>query len=247
MEGIEENKQEMQPKGREAYLAVFKSRNPDMEGDPDEDSLWDHASKGWSERDEMEGRYNELNGLNSKLAENIAGDPRFAQFVAMVANGEPLMYSLGKCFGPLLDQLSDEHLEEMQKGQSEYAAGYDKIKGNFAQYKADLKKYGEENGLDEEMLNKIDDAIMDLAEAFNDRVITPEIIDIVYKGLDSENLQQAANIAGKNEAIDDMKGKGGESPVPDLGGRRTKTDATPKLVTEDDDKYVPLSESLEKV
>ena len=221
MDGAEENKMDMQPKGRAAYLAVFKSRNPEMTEEPEDDAMWDHAGRGWQERDEMEGRYNELNGLNTKLAENIAGDPRFAQFVAMVANGEPLMYSLGKSFGPLIDQISDEHLEELQKGQADYAAGYDKIKGNFSQYRTDLQKYCEENGLDEEMQNKIDDAIMDLADAFNDRAIGTDIIDIVYKGLDSENLQQAANVAGRNEAIDESKGKGGESPVPDLGGKKT--------------------------
>ena len=103
----------------------------------------------------------------------------------MIANGEDPMYSIGKVFGNLLDKLDDESLEKYKKGQDEFSARYKKVKDNFGAYEATLKKYAEKNKVDPEMIARINSAILDMAEAFSDREIPEEVIEIVHKGLEA--------------------------------------------------------------
>jgi hypothetical protein len=235
------------PKGRAALLAIFKAKNADMTDEPDDESLMDWAHKGIGERDEYEGKYNELNGSNERLASVVSEDPRFAQFIAMVAGGENLAFSLGKCFGNMLDNLDDESLEQLRSGQEEYKARFQKVKDNFSTYEATLKAYAEENKLDPEMVERINDTILDLAEAFNDRAIPREVIEIVHKGLDYDETKEAelaaAELAGKNSAIDEMKGvKGSKSLLPDPNGVGTNKEIRKKPVYEP--KVVTIAEAL---
>ncbi len=237
------------PKGRAALLAIFKAKNADMTDDPDDESLMDWAHKGIGERDEYEGKYNELNGSNERLASIVSEDPRFAQFIAMVAGGENIAFSLGKCFGNMLDNLDDESLEQLRAGQEEYKARFQKVKDNFSAYESTLKAYAEENKLDPEMVERINDAILDLAEAFNDRAIPREVIEIVHKGLDYDETKEAdlaaAELAGKNSAIDAMKGaKGSKSLLPDPNGVGTNK-VIKKKPTFVEPKVVSLAEALQ--
>ena len=163
--------------------------------------------------------------------------------MAMVAHGENLMYALGSVFGNILDELSAEDLAALRKGQEEFKARFSTVKDNFNSYRANLQKFATENGLDEEMTDKIDDAINDMADQFADRVISPETIELVYKALNAENLiaeaeqvseaeLEAAKAAGANEAIDAMKGKKTEtSPVPDMGGGKGNKKQPRKILT----------------
>lgn len=234
--------QEQPPKGRAAMMAMYKERNPETSDEPDDDTLFDWAGKGYSQHDEVKGKYDSLNGANEKLAAVVAEDPRFAKFMAMVAHGENLMYALGSVFGNILDELSTEDLEQLRKGQDEFKARFSKVKENFDSYTASLKKYGEENGLEQELVDRIDDAINDIADAFADRVIPEELIELVHKGLEAENISvaelEAAKIAGANDAIDAMKGKKAEAtPVPDVvGGKGSKKTTMPR--------YTPKVESM---
>jgi hypothetical protein len=236
------------PTGRAALLAIFKAKNADMTDEPDDESLMDWAHKGIGERDELEGRYNELNGSNERLASIVSEDPRFAQFIAMVAGGENLAFSLGKCFGNMIDNLDDESLEQLRSGQEEYKAKFQKVKDNFSAYENNLKAYAEENKLDPKMVERINDAILDLAESFIDRDISREVIELVHKGLDADEDKtaelEAAKLAGKNEAIDAMKGaKGSKSLLPDPNGVGTNKVIKKKPLFEEP-KVISLAEAL---
>ena len=244
-----EQQQEQTPRGRAAMLAMYKERNPEVSDEPDDDSLFDWAGQGYKQHDEIKGKYDGLNSANEKLAAVVAEDPRFARFMAMVAHGENLMYALGSVFGNILDELSAEDLAALRKGQEEFKARFSTVKDNFNSYRANLQKFATENNLDEEMTDKIDDAINDMADQFADRVISPETIELVYKALNAENLiseaeqvseaeLEAAKAAGANEAIDAMKGKKTEtSPVPDMGASKgNKKTQKPK--------YEPKVESM---
>lgn len=230
------------PKGKAAMMARYKKMNPDNADDPDDESLMDWAHKGLGERDEFEGKYNSLNGMNEKLASAVGESPRVAQFIAMIANGEDPMYSIGKVFGNLLDKLDDESLEKYKKGQDEFSARYKKVKDNFGAYEATLKKYAEKNKVDPEMIARINSAILDMAEAFSDREIPEEVIEIVHKGLEADENKdaelEAAKLAGKNEAIDELKGNKTSQPVlPDPNGVRTNKPVQKKA-------YTPKNENL---
>lgn len=246
------NQQEQAPRGRAAMLSMYKSRNPETSDEPDDDTLFDWAGKGYTQHDELKGKYDSLNGSNEKLAAVVAEDPRFAKFMAMVAHGENLMYALGSVFGNILDELSAEDLAELRKGQEEFKQRFSTVKDNFNNYQSELKKFAADNGLDDAMVDQIDDAINDMADAFADRVIPVETIALVYKALNADNLiaeaeqvaeaeLEAAKVQGSNEAIEAMKGKKIEtSPVPDMvqnkGNKKNKMPRyEPKIVNMADD------------
>lgn len=241
------------PRGRAAFLERYRTANPDITEEPDDDTMYDWGIKGLNERDELRGKYDALNGANEKLAAVVGEDPRFAQLIAMVANGENVMYALGKTFGNILDELDDESLENYRKGQDEFKARYNQIRDNFKSYENTLKAYGEENKLDEQTLMEINETILDLAEAFNDRAIPREVIEIVHKGLDYDEDKtaeiEAAKLAGKNEAIDAIKSKKVQTtPLPDLGAGKTQPKKAgymePKFK---DERYEPYVNDLEVI
>lgn len=241
-------------KGRNALMAMYKQQNPEMAEEPDEDSLFDFAGRGFSERDEYRGKYDALNGANEKLAQVVSEDPRFAQWVAMVADGENPLYALGKTFGNIIDELDDASLEQLRSGQEEFKNRFNQVKQNFSTYEADLKSYCESNGYDAERMNNINNAILDIAEAFNDREIPTDIIELVDKGLDYDNeksaLSEAEKLAIKNETIEGLKSGANKpaSPLPDLqGAKKQPENRPPALAKSDDDTYKPYTDRLEVV
>ena len=251
--------QEQAPKGRAALLALYKTRNPETSDDPDDDMLFDWAGKGYSEFDEIKGRYEGLNASNERLASVVGEDPRFAKFIALVANGKNPMYALGSIFGNILDELSADDLEKLRAGQEEFKSRFNQVKDNFNSYVATLKKYGADNNLDEDMLNRIDDTIMDIADAFADRNIPEELIKVIHTGLDAENILEKATelteaeraaerSAGANEAIDAFKGKKTEtSPVPDMVANKNESDNSMRKQRFNDKKPKSYTDKLKVV
>lgn len=217
--------EEKTPTGRVAFMKRYRDAHPDIEEDPDDDALFDYAGGAFTERDELQGRYDSLNGANEKLASIIGEDPRFAQFIAMVANGENMWYALGTTFGDVINQLDEESLAELQSGQEDYKNRYTKMKDSFSSFEQKLSDYGARNELSEEQVNEIKESILDLADMFNSGDISDEMFEMVYKGIDYDNEHtaqlEAAQLAGRNDAIVDMKNrKTGASPLPDLAGDR---------------------------
>ncbi len=238
--GLDEVVEAPQLSGRAGFIERYKSRHPDLTDEPDDDSLFDFAGKTWDERDGIQEKYDALNGANEKLAAVVQEDPRFAQLIAMVASGESPLYAIGKCFGSIIDELDEERLEELRRGQDDFKKQYDEMRNNFKTYEATLKSYVEKNGLSEEDAEKINNAILDIAEALNHGDIPEEVIDNVWKGMDYENEKtaelEAAKLAGKNEAIEAVKGKKTTTPaLPDLAARKTNklppiVDSEPKRI-----------------
>lgn len=249
---IEEGAAAVMPKGRAAMLAAFKGANADREDDPEDDELFDFGHKAFGERDELKGKYDTLNGANDKLAAAISEDPRFAKFIAMVGSGEKPLYALGRIFGNVIDQLDEEATEGLKKGQEEYSSSFNQLKQNFEAYKENLKQYGADNGLDDGTLQKINDHILDLSDAFMNWDITADVIDGVYKSIDYDEDKSAMNeaeaLAIKNKTIDDMKGGGSKPtpPVPDVMGSKKQAELQKGPVFSNDEEYKPYSDRLVK-
>jgi len=238
------------PKGRAALLALYKNKNPEATEDPDDDTLSDFGVSGHTERDEMAGKYEKLNGSNGTLAAAIGQYPVFAHWIAKIGQGENPWFALGKALGPLADKLDDESLEQMRKGQEERAAQSQQVNQNFSNYEANLKAYVEKNGLSEEQAVAINNLILDLAEAFIERDIPEEVIDLVYKSLDYDDEKtaqaDALKLATKNEMIDEFKKtQGSESAIPDLAGANSGKRAAKPSVQNTEAAYKPLSETME--
>ena len=235
------------PKGRTAFMARYRGANSEITDDPDDDTMYDWAG---TQIDDLSSRYKSVNGANEKLAEVVGQDPRFAQFIAMVAGGENLMYALGKTFGNMVDELDDEAIENLRKGQEEYSARYKRVQENFATYENTLKAYGEKNGLTPDQLSAVNNAILDIAEAINEGEIPEEVIDNIWKGLDYDTERtseiEAAKLSGRNEAIEAIKDKKTTAPLPDLSGGRIQPKRQAPVI-KNDESYKPYVDELEVV
>ena len=212
---IEDQEQQEQPpiekNGREAFIEKYRGYHPDSPEELDDEDLWKYAGSGLGERDEYQGKYNSLNSANEKLAQVVGEYPEIAQFISMIANGESPLYAIGKSFGDMADKFDEASLEEFRKGQEEYRAEVQRINTNIENYKTTLKNYAEKHGLSEEDVANVNNTILDVAEALRTGDINEEVIDNIWKGMDYESATtanlDAAKLAGKNEAIEDMKSK----------------------------------------
>ena len=247
---IEEKKDEMQlpNKGRAAFMEMYKTHHPDITDEPDEDTLFEYAGQGYGERDELRGKYDSLNSANEKLASAISEDPRFTDFIAMIGSGEKPLYALGKIFGNLIDQLDEEGTEQLKNGQTEYSSNFNQLKQNFTDYKARLKQYGEDTGKDDATLQKINDIILDLSEAFMNWDISTEMIDGVFKMIDYDSDKSAEieseKLKARNDLIDEQKPGGAASTIPDMAGSRNQP-TKPVMPVLKDEGYVPYAERLQ--
>lgn len=241
------------PKGRAAFMEAYKQRNPDVTEDPDDDSLFEYAQRGLSERDELEGNYKGLNTANETLASAIAAIPPLAQWIAAISNKENPWKALGEILGPQAENLDDESREQLQQGIANFNAQQETTKAKIAKYHSALDSYVAANELTPEDREEIHNTIMDMIEAFIDYDITEEIIEHVWKGKDSEAIKatelEALKLSIRNEVINEMKGaKREKSPVPDTGGAGNGTKPPkPKFADTENQPYKPLSETMEVI
>lgn len=246
-------------RGRAAMMDLYKKRNPDMSDEPDDDSLYDFASRGYAEHDDLKGKYDILNGANETLASAVGDIPMLARWLSGIGHGENPWKHLGRILGPKCENLDDEAIAQLKEGQAEFDERFKKIGENFKNYEKDLADYAQENSLSEEMVDEIDGVIMDVADAFAERVIPKDFIKFIHEALDapakiaeaeavSTAELEAAKVAGANEAIEGMKGgKSEATPVPDLGGNKGKASKMPAKPRFNDQKPRDYSDRLEKV
>jgi hypothetical protein len=213
------------PKGRAAMLARYRGKNPEAGDDIDDEALWEYANNGHSE---LEGKYNQLNGANTRLAELVGKDPRLASVLSMLAGDNPksLPYAVGTVYGK---DFMDGDLDEFEAGYQENLKRLAESKKtqaeaekNIGESISNIEKYAAENGLSEEQAKELYAGIMDFAENLLMGKIPAELVDLVYKGLNYEkDVQEAADtgfVEGKNEKVTaTMKTKTDSSIPPSLG------------------------------
>jgi hypothetical protein len=223
----EKVQEELKPKGRAAALAEYRAANPDLQDEPDDDTLHDFRNGRYSE---LEGQYNELNGANTRLAELVSKDPRLAAVLSMVAGENPksFPYAVANVYGKEPFDLEGDALEEFEAGYqeslkrlSESEKARETALKNLGEYETTLNGYVKEKGLTDEQLAEIHNGIMTLADNLLMGVIPVELIDLVYKGMNYEkDVQEAADtgfVEGKNNVIDAKLKKPDTRTVPDLG------------------------------
>ncbi|MDR2683761.1 MAG: hypothetical protein LBB53_00055 [Prevotellaceae bacterium] len=214
---MEEEKKE-KSRGRQLALEMYKSKYPDTAADPDDDAMFDDLI---TEGSDWKDKYSKLNTAHEELGQKAQEDPFVAKFLSMILNGEDPYYSMGKVFGDFPSQIDDESLEQLRKGQDERKSHYAKWQENSTAYVKKINDYAAREGLSEEQAVRLNNTLLDLEDAFNMKEIPDEVIDIVWKGLDSEEAQaaaaEAAKLAGKNEVLDEMKNKQiKKTEMPDL-------------------------------
>jgi hypothetical protein len=228
MAEIEEQVQEdLKPKGRASALEAYRRANPEVQDDPDDDALHDFQNNRYSE---LEGRHNELNGANTRLAELVSKDPRLAAVLSMIAGEKPksFPYAVASVYGKEPFEMEGDALNEFEAGYqenlqrlSESEKTREQALKNLSEYESTLAGYVKDRGLTDGQQSEIHNGIMTLADNLLMGIIPAEIIDLVYKGLNYEkDVQEAADtgfVEGKNDVIDARLKKPESRAIPDLG------------------------------
>jgi hypothetical protein len=213
MAEIEEEKREEvteQPlKGRAAWIDRYKKANPETGEEIEDEDLFEYANGGYSD---IEGKYNQLNGANSRLAELVAGDPKLGAALSMVAGEKKksLPYAMGSVFGK---DWMDGDLEEFEAGYQENLKQLaesrklqEDAQKNIAKSIQHIEKYISGNKLGEEDAAKLNENIVTFAENLLMGIVPPTLVELVHKGLSyDQDVQDAIDtgaVQAKNERID---------------------------------------------
>jgi len=223
---MEEETKEIIPKGRDALLEAYRTSNPENP-EPDDSSLFDFAHKRHSD---LQGKYNELNDANSRLAELVTKDPKLGAVLSMISGDKPksFPYAIVSVYGKEPFDLEGDDLEEFEKGYQESLLQLANSKKdqesamkNIEEYNKTLIEYGKENSLTDSQIEEVHTGIMQLADNILMGMIPKELIDMVYKGLNYEkDVQEAADtgfVEGKNTVVETkLRKKTQENAIPDF-------------------------------
>lgn len=230
--------EEVKLTGRDKFLNRMKEKNPDYAPESD-DMFFDDIESLYSEQEQQLGKFS---SANQKLAELVAKDPKLGAVLSMLVAEEPksLPYAVAKVYGKDVFELEGEELEQFETGyqenlsaNAELSSKQEEAMKNIEEYKGNLEKFGTDNGLTEEQVESLHDAIFADADNFLMGKIPYEYIEYKWKGLNyDKDVQDAADtgyVEGKNEKID-LKKKD-VAPIPDVnnitgaGANKTKPKA----------------------
>lgn len=235
------------PKGRAAFIAIMKEKNPDYNPESD-DQLFDDVHDMHSKMKEQLDKHQQA---NEKLAGLVAKDPKFGATLGMVAGeGKSFPYAVAKIYGKQPFELEGDDLEEFEKGYQENIkelakskAAQDKARKNIESYFAALDKYCTDNGISDKDKTVLNDKIYEMADNFLNGIIGEDVIAYVDKGskydTDVEDAAEAGKVEGLNQKID-AKLKRPESVIPDMA---TKTTGGAKKIISPEKKsfYAPIN------
>ncbi|MDR2917851.1 MAG: hypothetical protein LBV72_00590 [Tannerella sp.] len=205
-------------------LASYLKSNPDASDDIPDDDLFDYAASRYTDAD---GRYNELAGANSRLAELTANDPRLAAVLSMIAgeDSKSLPYSIAKVYGKDFLSMEGDALDEYEKKYQEELAelandksALEEANRNIEEYHSRVSDFAKSNGLSDEEADGLRSSIYDYAIDILNGIIKPELIELIWKGMNHDrDVQDAADaglVEGKNTVIKaDMKKASTVAPV----------------------------------
>lgn len=225
----DEPAQEQPIRGRSAMLNRWRESNPDFEGDPEDDDLYDYAL---SQSDEYKSKYDKQNEVNSALAGRISEDPRLGALIAGIMESDESgkrrnpAYVIAKLYGK--DFMEDEEaMSAMEEGYAEYLEGVkrteadgQKAQENFLESMKRVDAYAQKNGLAEERVEELRYALVNAADEILLGTFSDVFIETVAKGLSHDaDVQEAADtgyVEGKNEKVSMKFGKS-ESDMPSMG------------------------------
>lgn len=216
-------------RGRKAAIKRWMEANPDFEGDPQDDDLYDYTI---GQSDEWKSKYDKQNEVNSALANRISEDPRLGALIAGLmdtdeaGNKRNPAYVLAKLYGK--DFLEDdEALKSLNDGYAEYLEGVKrteeegrKAQENFLESMSKVDAYANREGLSDEKVEELRQALVQAADDMINGKFSDDFIATVAKGLSYDaDVQEAADtgfVEGKNEKVSMKFGKS-EGDMPAMG------------------------------
>lgn len=212
---------------RELVLERLKASYPDRVYDNDE-ALFGQIEEDYAANANEIGRYKER---EDKMTEMLQRDPRSAQFIADMANGEDPWIAVIKRLGidGVTELMNDPSKQEAyEAANKEYAARLVKEKELEAEYSNNL---AESQRLREQMDTQYGEEVVDAALGVIDQIckdaimgkVTPETfamaLKVVKHDADIENARSEGMVAGRNAKIEEglRKRQGGDG-MPAMGG-----------------------------
>ncbi len=214
------------PKGREAFIAIMKEKNPDYAPEND-DQLFDDVHEMHSSMNEELGKHR---AANERLAGAAVKDPRVGKMLELIGGEQPTSfpYAHGKVYGKEGMGYEGDELEEFEKGYQENLAQLAQSKAlqdeavkNIEKSMTDLDAYCSKNGIDEVGKAAIQQKGYELADNLLMGIISEKDWELIDKGVNyDQDVQDAADtglVEGKNQAIDNKKKSLQPEVVPNLG------------------------------
>lgn len=223
---------------RDQHLERLKTKYPDKKFEEDEE-IFGQISDDYDQYEQQLGEYK---GREKTLSDMFAADPRSAQFLTDMYQGQDPVLGLVRNFGAeIKDVMEDpEKQEEIAKANKEYVERVAKNKQLKDEYEANLGKsleilreYQDQNSLSDD---QIDEVMNRIISVINDGVLgkfAPETIDLFLKGInhdaDVANANEEGEVAGRNMKIAEnlRKSKKGDGTMP-LGGRNGQPGGSPQ-------------------
>ena len=214
---------------RDRHLDRMRAKYPEKKFLDDEE-IYSQISADYDQYEQELGGYKER---EKKLSDMFAVDPRSAQFLADMYNGEDPVLGLIRNFGiEIKDVLDDpsmqEKIAEANKDYVERTAKSKKLdeeyRKNFEVTLETLRQFQEETGVSDE---EVDEIMEGLLSIIGDGVMgkfSMASLDMMYKAINHDSDVAAAGeegqIAGRNSKIIEQlrKGKQGDGTAP-LGSK----------------------------
>lgn len=210
MDGIEEPKT-----AKDLFKERLQAKYPEKDFS-NEDELYTTSMEGYDKEHEA---MKDVKAKNSALMERMMADPKAAAALAEFLDGKPLPVALKKYFNE--DELAmqegeqgyEEYLEAI-KERTEREAGnqqaQQEYEANLEASRANVEAFAQEKGMSPEEFDTFMEQATDktIAPLLKGN-ITPELLEILYKGMNYEadvaQAQEVGRIAGKNEKITETR------------------------------------------
>lgn len=168
-----------------------------------------------------------------KLAELMNADPRAAQLMLALAEGQSPVASYVRLFGPAVRECAErpELLEEISKAESDYAERQAKgaelnrqFEANLAETLETLKQFQAEREMLDEEIDSLMDALMEIVRDGFMGKFSAATLELMVKArnhdADVEAAKEAGAIEGRNAKItEELRRSSKGDGVAHLGGR----------------------------
>lgn len=225
---------------REKFREGFSSRHPDVDIN-DEEAYYGALDDEYNQREEEIGKYRSDNEkLNNMFMEN----PHAAYFMNDLIDGKEqlgvaLMRQFGDTFRDAVDDPTEENVKAFADALDEHAAKIkenDALQAEFEQNadasEATIEAWAKEHNANGEQIDAMREFINNQFASLLSGVITKELLDFAYKGLNYDNDVAAAAESGaaqgRNEKIRETmrRGKGDGMPVIQGGSKQSPAKKT---------------------
>lgn len=228
--------EETPPSKRSLFLDRMKSRNPEVDYD-DEDARYG-AFLDFD--DEREGRISRLEESDTRMKELLKKDPKFAQMIMEVANGEDAAVAFARHFGDLMNlDMEDpevaervvaenqERIARLAKEEEDNKLFEETRNKNLSASGENISKFIEEKGIDDEKAKEMIELYVRIANEGITGEVTEETLNILFRGMSYDDAIGKARedglTEGRNERVDrnSMKRKG--DGIPHLSAEGSST------------------------